>query len=260
MSTVFDVLERREEPLSVGLRLDPKRSLLHHVCADAPLLEVIKLYSLDRIQQWNLDRPAVVRDFYARINRFLRRLHESLRRRAGRSWSSATTATSPFETQDFDLARALATLHVPRKGTATSSRMSEPASSFHAAIAGAPADRGVSLEGRRDEVAGFAGCAGSAFRCAMRATAKCSYSWIPATSSSRMISTMPSRTCGSIANRCSAAASVTRAAGNRGHLPIRHGEAVLLLLDGASGHPRHRNVLDVAPSLLEVLGCEPPPT
>jgi hypothetical protein len=57
---------------------DPLR-LLGRTGAGRYLLEVLELYSLDRVQQWNLDRPAVVRDYYRRVDEFLRRLHAGCR-------------------------------------------------------------------------------------------------------------------------------------------------------------------------------------
>jgi hypothetical protein len=60
---------------------DPARALLRELPAGDRELEILELYSLDRVQQWNLDRPAVVRGYYARIDDFLGRLVERCRSR-----------------------------------------------------------------------------------------------------------------------------------------------------------------------------------
>lgn len=54
---------------------DPE-GLLPRLCSGRHALEVLELYSLDRFQQWNLDRVDETRRFYGLIDRFLKRLHE----------------------------------------------------------------------------------------------------------------------------------------------------------------------------------------
>lgn len=55
---------------------DPNGNLLNELATGAYVLEILELYSLDLIQQWNLDRAPMVSSFYSRIDRFLSSLYE----------------------------------------------------------------------------------------------------------------------------------------------------------------------------------------
>jgi predicted AlkP superfamily pyrophosphatase or phosphodiesterase len=55
---------------------DPNGNLLSKLASGSYLLEILELYSLDLVQQWNLDRAPMVGKFYSRIDRFLSSLHE----------------------------------------------------------------------------------------------------------------------------------------------------------------------------------------
>lgn len=53
---------------------DPEKRLLRKLCTGGHVIELLELYSLDRYQQWNLDRPQDIRRFYSRIDQFLQKL------------------------------------------------------------------------------------------------------------------------------------------------------------------------------------------
>ena len=74
--TLFDVVGHGDSVYQFSSSRDPVRDVLPRVCAGGHALEVLELYSLDRHQQWNLDRPDEVRRFYTVIDDFLHCLHE----------------------------------------------------------------------------------------------------------------------------------------------------------------------------------------
>jgi hypothetical protein len=76
--SVMDVVGRERSRYLFSSKLDPAR-LLSRLCAPHAALEILELYALDRFQQWNLDRPEQVQSFYGRIDAFLRDLHARCR-------------------------------------------------------------------------------------------------------------------------------------------------------------------------------------
>ena len=72
--SVLDVVGRERSRYVFSSTLHPAR-LLPRLCAPQAELEILELYSLDRFQQWNLDRPERVRRFYGVVDAFLRDLH-----------------------------------------------------------------------------------------------------------------------------------------------------------------------------------------
>jgi hypothetical protein len=110
--TVFDVVGAQRSRYLFDSRCDPERTLLPHLCADPYVLEVVELYSLDRYQQWNLDRPERVADFYARIDAFVRRLHARCEAK-GRSLLIVSDHGHEPIRSSLDLTKDLAALGVP---------------------------------------------------------------------------------------------------------------------------------------------------
>ena len=47
------------------------------LCENGSLIEILELYSLDRHQQWNLDRPEETERFYTVIDDFIQKLHRN---------------------------------------------------------------------------------------------------------------------------------------------------------------------------------------
>lgn len=116
--TVFDVVGRERSRYIFNAGYDPERSLLGRLCAEPYVLEVVELYSLDRYQQWNLDRPETVARFYGRLDRFLTRLHEKCQ---ARGWSLLIVSDHGHEpiVASHDLGKRLKELPVPVRTTAT---------------------------------------------------------------------------------------------------------------------------------------------
>lgn len=54
----------------------PIKNVLNNIGSGLYRLEILELYSLDLIQQWNLDRAKIVSDFYGGIDKFLNSLSE----------------------------------------------------------------------------------------------------------------------------------------------------------------------------------------
>lgn len=74
-TSVFDVVGANRCRYLFNSSMEPVRRLLPRVGNGGHVLELLELYSLDRYQQWNLDRAETVRRFYTRIDDFLGRLH-----------------------------------------------------------------------------------------------------------------------------------------------------------------------------------------
>ena len=109
--TVFDVVGADRSRYLFDARYDPVRTVLPRLCEDSCVLEVVELYSLDRYQQWNLDRLEKVLGFYGRIDAFLSRLYE---RCEAKGWSLLIVSDhghEPIQTS-YDLKKDLATLDV----------------------------------------------------------------------------------------------------------------------------------------------------
>jgi hypothetical protein len=79
--TVFDIVGSDESEYFFNSRYDPERSVLPRLCAEGRRLEVLELYSLDRHQQWNSDHPQEIRRFYAHMDKCLRLLDDRCRSR-----------------------------------------------------------------------------------------------------------------------------------------------------------------------------------
>lgn len=78
--TVFDVVGRGQSRYVFTSSLNPSRDALAGLGKGESTIEVLELYSIDRYQQWNLDRPDAVQGFYRRIDDFLRRVHNKCTR------------------------------------------------------------------------------------------------------------------------------------------------------------------------------------
>jgi hypothetical protein len=90
---------------------DPRR-LLGRVGSGRYVLDVLELYSLDRFQQWNLDRPGAVRGYYGRVDEFLERL-EARCRAAGVTLAVLSDHGHEAVREAVDLRAGLADLRLP---------------------------------------------------------------------------------------------------------------------------------------------------
>ena len=79
--TVLELVGRNRSQYVFSSVMDPVSRLLPVLPAHAPVLEIVELYSLDRFQQWNLDRLDLVIEYYRTIDTFLRELSSKCRER-----------------------------------------------------------------------------------------------------------------------------------------------------------------------------------
>ena len=77
--TVLELAGRDRSRYVFSSALKPADRLLPALPARDRDLEIVELYSLDRFQQWNLDRVDRVLEFYRVIDAFLQKLHEKCR-------------------------------------------------------------------------------------------------------------------------------------------------------------------------------------
>lgn len=114
VTSIFDVIGKERSRYVFNCSPDPERHVLPQLCMDPYVLEVLELYSLDRYQQWNLDRQEAVYSFYSRIDNFLCRLHAKCET-AG--WSMMILSDHGHEPirGSIDLKAELTRLHVPEE-------------------------------------------------------------------------------------------------------------------------------------------------
>jgi hypothetical protein len=77
--TVLELVGRDRSRYVYSCARDPMSRLLPALPARDLTLEIVELYSLDRFQQWNLDRLDQVLGYYRVIDAFLRELHAKCR-------------------------------------------------------------------------------------------------------------------------------------------------------------------------------------
>jgi hypothetical protein len=112
ITSIFDVVGEGKSRYVFNSSSDPERRLLPRLCMDSHVLEVLELYSLDRYQQWNLDRPEAVSRFYTRIDNFLYRLHAKCEASGLSMMIVCDHGHEPIRAS-IDLNTQLARLHVP---------------------------------------------------------------------------------------------------------------------------------------------------
>jgi hypothetical protein len=74
LDTILGIIGRDKSRYLFTSTAKPIKKFLPLLCADNYKLELLELYSIDRYQQWNLDNTAYVSRFYGVIDDFLRRL------------------------------------------------------------------------------------------------------------------------------------------------------------------------------------------
>ena len=77
--TVLELVGRDRSRYVFSCARDPMSRLLPTLPARDLILEIVELYSLDRFQQWNLDRLDQVLEYYRVIDAFLHELHAKCR-------------------------------------------------------------------------------------------------------------------------------------------------------------------------------------
>ena len=109
--SIFDVVGKERSRYVFNSSPDPERHVFPHLCMNPYVLEVLELYSLDRYQQWNLDRPEAVGSFYRRIDDFLRRLHAKCETTGWSMMIISDHGHEPIQAS-IDLNAELTSLHV----------------------------------------------------------------------------------------------------------------------------------------------------
>jgi hypothetical protein len=77
--TVLGLAGAERAEYSFSSSSNPVKRVLPGLCEKGALIEILELYSLDRHQQWNLDRPPETARFYAVIDDFVQQLHTKCR-------------------------------------------------------------------------------------------------------------------------------------------------------------------------------------
>ena len=73
---MFDILGPERCSYRFRSPTRPVRQLLPEIGNGVDALEWLELYTINRVQQWNLHRPDVIRDYYGRVDEFTARLHK----------------------------------------------------------------------------------------------------------------------------------------------------------------------------------------
>jgi hypothetical protein len=76
METCLGVAGKNQSRYLYSNSSDPIKNVLNKIGSGLYKLEILELYSLDLIQQWNLDSVKKVSDFYGRIDKFVNSLSE----------------------------------------------------------------------------------------------------------------------------------------------------------------------------------------
>jgi hypothetical protein len=111
--SIFSVIGAPRCRYRFSSAMDPMRSVLRDLCSGPYVVEMLELYSLDRFQQWNLDRPSAVRAYYRRIDDFLRALDAKCRA-TGRSLMLLSDHGHEAIRASVDLRQRLRALGLPR--------------------------------------------------------------------------------------------------------------------------------------------------
>jgi hypothetical protein len=260
--TVFDVIGKEKSRYLFDSSYDPEKSVLGSLCGDSYVLEVIELYSLDRYQQWNLDRPKSVANFYSRIDQFLNRLNAKCQ---AKGWSLMIVSDHGHEPiqASHDLESVLKRLTVPQEDYSYFIEVSSARFWFHtdgARCAVMPVLLNLSHGTvMRHHEMGLQGVP-------LRDT---SYGEVFVYLDPGHIF-FPHDFHHPIANLWLGITDPMqrsrlrdpRHRGNHGHLPHFEAEkSFALLIDPSFEVAGGRaTILDVAPSILRILGCKPPPT
>jgi hypothetical protein len=76
LETILGIIGQDRSRYLFSSTQKPIKKLLPKLCADNYKVELLELYSIDRYQQWNLDNVEYVSRFYGVIDEFLRKLAE----------------------------------------------------------------------------------------------------------------------------------------------------------------------------------------
>jgi len=256
--TVFDVVGPTRSAYHFDSRYDPERSLLPRLCADGNVLEVLELYSLDRHQQWNSDRPEEILRFYGRIDAFLRRLDERCRTRGWRVLLVSDHGHEPIRAS-HDLARTFASLAIPSDHYDYFIEVSNVRLWFHTEEARRVVTEALrSLPGQMvqyDEMARYGVPLANASYGELFVYLDPGHIFFP----HDFHHPLANAWLGITDRMQRARLRDPRHRGNHGHLPGCDAErSFALLFDEGYRAPASGTILDVAPTVLDLVGCERP--
>jgi hypothetical protein len=76
VESIFSVLGREESIYVFNKKIKDLDSLFYRVCSGSYRLEFLELYALDILQHWNLDNPSRMKGFYTKVDNFVERLYK----------------------------------------------------------------------------------------------------------------------------------------------------------------------------------------
>jgi len=258
--TVFDVVGHDRSRYVFYSGYEPARRLLPRLGRGDRTVEIVELYSLDRIQQWNLDRSEEVRAFYRRMDEFLEQLHRRCARSGTRLMLVSDHGHEPIR-RSIDIHEKLAGLSLPEDSYSCFVEVSSARFWFHQDLA-RTAITEVLAELESARLVHFHDMAKYGVPLADDRYGECFCFLDPG------LIFFPHDFHQPLANLWLGLADRMqrsrlrdpRHRGNHGHLPHFEVErSFVALLDAAfeaKGGPAH--VTDVAPTILDVVGREPP--
>ncbi len=261
LPTVFDVVGPERSEYFFNSRYDPERSVLGRLCNEENVLEILELYSLDRHKQWNSDRPEAITQFYRHIDTFMRLLAE---RCGARGWSLMLVSDHGHEPirVAHDLRERLGALPIGEDEYSYFLEVSNVRFWFHTdaarkavreVLAAIPAATVI----RYDETARFGIPLADLRYGELFAYLDPGHIFFP----HDFHHPLANLWLGFADPMQRARLRDPRHRGNHGHLPHFEAERAFALLFDRRFEPRGPgSILDVAPTILDVLGIEPPAT
>jgi len=261
LPTVFDVVGHERSAYFFNSRYDPVRSVLGSLCDERNVLEVLELYSLDRHQQWNSDRPETITQFYGYMDTFMRLLQE---RCEARGWSLMLVSDHGHEPIrcSYDLRDRLAALPIEEDEYSYFLEVSNVRFWFHTDTARtAVRNLLASIPGatviRYDEMARYGIPLADSRYGELFAYLDPGHIFFP----HDFHHPLANFWLGLTDPMQRARLKDPRHRGNHGHLPHFEAErAFALFFDRRFEARGQGSILDVAPSVLNILGFEPPAT
>lgn len=93
--------------------MNPEAKLINELCTAKYDIEFLELYSLDRFQQWHLDKPEEVNKFYKIIDDFLNEIEKKCRKNNIKLFVISDHGHEPIK-QSFNLKAAIEELNLPQ--------------------------------------------------------------------------------------------------------------------------------------------------
>lgn len=259
--TVFDIVGADRSEYFFDSSYAPERTVLPRLCDDRNVLEFVELYSLDRHQQWNSDRPDKITSYYVHIDSFLSQLNDLCRSRQWHLMIVSDHGHEPIR-HSHDLRGRLARMSIPEDDYSYFLEVSNARFWFHTesarrSIVGLLRSIPAATIIRHDEMARYGlpmvdDSYGEVF-----AYLDPGHIFFP----HDFHQPLANFWLGLIDPMQRARLRGPRHRGNHGHLPHFDAErSFALLCNDAFASRSDGTVLDIAPTVLDQLGYEPPAT